>query len=338
MTTKRHTQSDIPLYPLRFEPIYQYRLWGGRRLANLLTAPLPGDDPIGEAWLLNDRDDHQSQVANGPLKGHTIEQLMERDSEQLLGKLAGHFRRFPLLLKFLDARDTLSVQVHPSDQQTHYLPAGETGKTEAWVVLEAGPESRIYAGLKPGTTADDLRQAITNRTVPDHLASFRPKPGDGIFLPAGTVHSLGDLVVFEIQENSDVTFRLYDWDHIDAKTGQRRALQINQAIDCIDFAQGVVGPVVPVVEARKPEQRERLFLCEQFGLWRLNGQSSFPVGAAGTPRVLVCIAGDGQLEHDGTQYAVSKGDVLLLPAVVGACVFQPCSAVNLLEISLPEGT
>ena len=101
------------------------------------------------------------------------------------------FRRFPLLLKFLDARDMLSVQVHPSDRQTDYLPAGETGKTEAWVVLEAGPESRIYAGLKPATTADNLRRAIANGAVADHLACFTPKPGDGVFLPAGTVHSLG---------------------------------------------------------------------------------------------------------------------------------------------------
>ncbi len=142
------TMNQIPLYPLRFEPIYQYRLWGGRRLADVLTAPLPGDGPIGEAWLLSDRDDHPSLVANGPLKGRTIGQLLKQWPEQLLGKLAGRFRRFPLLLKFLDARDMLSVQVHPSDRQTNYLPAGETGKTEAWVVLEAGPESRIYAGLK----------------------------------------------------------------------------------------------------------------------------------------------------------------------------------------------
>ena len=156
--------SQIPLYPLRFEPIYQYRLWGGRRLADLLTAPLPGDGPIGEAWLLSDRDDHPSRVADGPLKGLTIRQLLEQSPEQLLGKLAGRFQRFPLLLKFLDARDMLSVQVHPSDRQTDYLPAGEHGKTEAWVVLEAGPESRIYAGLNPGTTA---RRSAAGAGEPD---------------------------------------------------------------------------------------------------------------------------------------------------------------------------
>ena len=331
--------NPIPLYPLRFEPIYQYRLWGGRRLADVLTAPLPGDGPIGEAWVLSDRDDHQSPVANGPLKGRTIGQLLKQWPEQLLGKLAGRFRRFPLLLKFLDAHDMLSVQVHPSDRQTNYLPAGETGKTEAWVVLEAGTESRIYAGLKPATTADNLRRAIANGAVAEHLVCFTPKPGDGVFLPAGTVHALGgDVVVFEVQQNSDVTFRLYDWDHVDAKTGQRRALQVDQAIACIDFAQGAVGPVVPAVEEVKPVLRERLFCCEHFGLWRLRGESPFTVGAAGMPRVLVCLAGDGQLEHDNANYAVGKGDVLLLPAVVGACGFRPRSAVRLLELSLPEGT
>jgi mannose-6-phosphate isomerase len=150
------------LYPLRFQPIYQYRLWGGRRLAGVLTAPLPGEGPIGEAWVLSDRDDHASRVADGPLKGRTIAQLLEQFPEYMMGKLAGRFRRFPLLLKFLDAREMLSVQVHPADTHTDLLPAGETGKTEAWVVLEAGPESRIYAGLRPGTTEATLREAVAD--------------------------------------------------------------------------------------------------------------------------------------------------------------------------------
>jgi mannose-6-phosphate isomerase len=305
-------------------------------LANLLSAPLPGNGPIGEAWLLSDRDDHPSHVADGPLKGRTVGQLLEEFPEHLLGKLAGRFRRFPLLLKFLDAREMLSVQVHPTDAHTDLLPAGETGKTEAWVVLEAGTESRINAGLKPGATADVLRRAIADGTVADHLAYFTPKPGDGVFIPAGTVHSLGDVVVFEVQQNSDVTFRLYDWDHVDAKTGQHRPLQVEKAFACIDFAQGQVGPVAPTLEAMTPVERERLFQCEYFWLWRLRGQSPFTVGAAGVPRVLVCIAGDGQLEHGGATYAVGKSDVLLLPTMVGACAFQPRSEVSLLEISLPE--
>jgi mannose-6-phosphate isomerase len=266
--------------------------------------------------------------------------LLEQYPEQLLGKYAGRFSRFPLLLKFLDACEMLSVQVHPSDLQTNYIPPGEHGKTEAWVVLEAGPKSRIYAGLKPATKPDDLLQAIANRSVADHLSGFTPTPGDGIFLQAGTVHSLGDLVVFEVQENSDVTFRLYDWDRVDANTGRLRDLQVEEAIACIDYAQVDVGPVKPVVERTQPVLRERLFFCEHFGLWRLRGDAPFIVGAAGTPRAIVCLAGDGQLEYDGANYDVRQGDVLLLPAVVGACAFKPrnANAIDLLEISLQEGT
>jgi len=328
--------SHIPLYPLRFQPIFEYRLWGGRRLADLLAAPLPGDGPIGEAWVLSDRDDRASQVADGPLQGATIRQLLEQSPEQMLGKAAGRFQRFPLLLKFLDARDVLSVQVHPADGRTDLLPPGETGKTEAWVVLETGSKSRIYAGLQPGTTADVLRRALGDRKAADDLASFAPRPGDAIFIKAGTVHSLADVVVFEIQQNSDVTFRLYDWDRVDAKTGQPRALHVDQALACIDFSQRAIGPTAPVVESTTPVRRERLFDCEHFRLWRLRGEIPFTVGVAGAPRVLVCIDGAGQLEHGAGVHAVRKGDVLLLPAVVGPCAFRPRGAVNLLEIAMPE--
>jgi mannose-6-phosphate isomerase len=155
--------------------MYQYRLWGGRRLAELFTAPLPGDGPIGEAWVLSDREDHSSRLANGPLKGRTVGQLMHEFSEQLMGELAGSFRRFPLLLKFLDVHEMLSVQVHPGDERTDLLPPGETGKTEAWVVLEAGAASRIYAGLKPGTTEADLRNSLSGGTLSDILFASLPR-------------------------------------------------------------------------------------------------------------------------------------------------------------------
>ena len=208
-------------------------------------------------------------------------------------------------------------------RNTDLLPAGETGKTEAWVVLEAGPKSRIYAGLRPGVTEAGLRQAIANGGVADQLAYITPQPGDAVFIPAGTVHSLGgDIVVFEVQENSDVTFRLYDWDHVDAKTGKPRALQVDQALACVDFGGCAGGLVAPVVEATTPVERERLFHCEHFWLSRLHGDSPFTVGAAGVPRVLVCIEGAGQVEHGGATYAVGKGDVFLLPAVIGTVYFS----------------
>ena len=329
--------NQTPLYPLRFDPIYQYRLWGGRRLADLVSVPLPGDGPIGEAWVLSDRDDHQSKVANGPLKGETIGQLMEQHREQLMGKLAPRFSRFPLLLKFLDAREMLSVQVHPSDAYPELIPAGETGKTEAWVVIEAEKGSQIYAGLKPGTTAGGLQHSISSEAIADCLVGIVPKPGDAVFIPAGTVHTLGgDVVVFEVQQNSDVTFRLYDWGHVDAKTGKPRPLQVDQALACIDFEGSDGGLLAPRVETTMPVEREMLFDCKPFRLWRLLGAAPFPVGATGEPRVLVCIGGAGQLEHADIPYAVGKGDVWLLPAEVGACPFKPGGEVTLLEIAIPE--
>ena len=326
-----------PLYPLRFTPICQYRPWGGRRLAKLVSVPLPGDGPVGEAWLLCDREEHRSVVADGPLKGRTLTELLAQSPAEMMGTLAGRFDRFPLLLKFLDARDTLSVQVHPSDRQTRYLPTGERGKTEAWVVLETARECRIYAGLGSDTTADTLKASVINGTVSHQLACFTPKPGDAVLLPAGTVHTLGGLVVFEVQQNSDVTFRLYDWDHVDPRTGRRRPLHVAQALACIDFARGAVGPSVPVVETTAPVHRERLFACEHFTVWRLAGRAPFTVGATATPRILVCLAGSAVLTHGRATYPVAKGDVILLPASVGACSCKPGAGLALLEIALPAG-
>ena len=324
------------LYPLRFEPIYQYRLWGGRRLASLLSVPLPGDGPIGEAWVLSDRTDHQSQIANGPLKGQTLGQVMKQFSESLMGKLSSRFTRFPLLLKFLDAHEMLSVQVHPSDAHPDLIPAGDTAKTEAWVVVEAEKGSQIYAGLKSSTTPGSLSESLKDGTIAERLVSISPKSGDAVFVPAGTVHTLGkDVVVFEVQQNSDVTYRLYDWGHIDSVTKELRPLQVDQALACIDFGSRNSGLVTPRVETTRPVERERLFDCAAFLLWRVRGQAQFTVGAIAEPHVLVGIEGSGRIMHDGTPYAVGKGDVWLLPAEVGVCAFEPSGEATMLEIAIP---
>jgi mannose-6-phosphate isomerase len=252
--------------------------------------------------------------------------------------LSGQFGRFPLLLKFLDVSSTLSVQVHPSDAQTDLIPPGNTGKTEAWVVLEKGPQARIYAGLKHPSSAGALRQAIDAGDLPAQLASFTPQIGDAVLVRAGTVHSLRDVVVFEAQENSDVTYRLYDWDQLDPQTGQRRPLQVDQAMACIDFNRGPIQPVLPVAAMTKPELRERLVSCDHFAISRVTASSSFSVGVEGLPRVLVCLAGRGLIEYAGKCYSFGKGDVLLLPAAVGVCLCRPSGPVTVLELSLPGDT
>ena len=146
----------------------------------------------------------------------------------------------------------------------------------------------------------------------------------------------GDTVVFEIQQNSDVTFRLYDWDHVDAKTGQPRPLQIDQVLACVDFGESATGLETPFVESETPVLRERLFHCEHFWLWRLHGRAPFIAGSTNVPRVMVCVEGAGQIEYDGIGHTVGKGDVWLIPAEVGTCAFRPRDAVTLFEIALPE--
>ena len=230
----------------------------------------------------------------------------------------------------------LSVQVHPHDAQKDLIPEGDTGKTEAWVVLEADPKGRIYAGLKSHTSADDLRD-LTTKSADDHLASFKPKVGQGVLIQAGTVHSLGDgVMVFEVQENSDVTFRLYDWDHVDPTTGQKRDLQVDKALACVDFGQGEISPVTPAVETTAPVRREQYFDNPHFELWRTQSAAPFDVGAAGQPRVLVCVEGEGHVQYGGQDFDLERGGVTLLPAAVGACTFRPTSTATILEIAVPE--
>ena len=325
------------LCPLRFEPIFQYRLWGGRNLQEFMSTPLPGDGPYGEAWILSDRDDFSSVVADGPLKGQTLTELVKDFPEGMMGSRAKGHPRFPLLLKFLDCQEMLSVQVHPADTQTDLLPPGENGKTEAWVVLEAGPKSRIYEGLKPGATPEVMREAIKDKMVGTLLSSFTPERGDAVFIPAGTVHTLGNgVMVFEVQENSDVTFRLYDWDRVDAKTGKPRELHVDKGIASVDFSQGEGKPVDPVLDIASPVRREVLFQNDHFWTWRTVGDTPSTVGAPNEPRVLVCLDGTGQVEHNGAKFGIEKGGVMLLPAAVGKCRCLPSSSMTLLEIAIPE--
>lgn len=326
----------MSLYPLRFDPIYQYRPWGGRRLSDLMAAPLPADGPIGEAWILSDRDDQTSRVSNGPLRGHTIRRLLDHYPAEMMGD-GDWTGRFPLLLKFLDVSGALSVQVHPSDQQTGSLPAGETGKTEAWVVLAVGPEGLVYAGLDPGQNLATLTQAVADGSLAEHVSCFKPTPGDAVFVPAGVVHALRDVVVFEVQQNSDVTFRLFDWDRVDPRTGKLRSLQVEAALASIDFPQEPVSPAVATLDATTPARRERLLTVPQFALWRLQAGAPCTVGADREPRAVICIEGHGRIGPPDDAADVRPGDTWLLPADVGSTLLSPGQPMTVLEVGLGGG-
>ena len=328
------------MQPLTFQPLLKRIRWGGRRLPEFLGRPHPSPDPVGEAWVLSDVDGTASRVTNGPFAGATLRDLLARDPARVLGPAKAPHGRFPLLLKFIDARQELSVQVHPNDEQAHARTPGANGKTEAWVILDADPaRSRIYAGFRNGTTAEAFRRAMESKTVPDTLHAFTPKPGDCVFLDAGTVHAIGaHVLLFEVQQTCDITYRLYDWDRVDAKTGRPRDLHVDDGLACTDFGRGPSGPVAAYLEAEHPARRERLVGpdCKYFTLHRVAGSRPFPVGAAGHCRVLVVTDGRGALVHGRTETPLGTGSVVLLPAEVGAAEVRPDGPLTALECGLPE--
>jgi mannose-6-phosphate isomerase len=204
--------------------------------------------------------------------------------------------------------------------------------------MHAEPGSRIYAGLVPEATPAKIRTALAERKLDKLLSSFAPKPGDGVMLPAGTVHALGGgIVLFEVQQNSDVTFRLHDWDRIDVKTGKPRALHIEESLACVDFACGPATPVTPVPETTAPVRRERLFDCEFFRVWRLFAREPFPIGAEGTCRALVGIGGRATMKYRGGEMEFGPGAVVVWPAQLGVGECRPTVTEDfvLLEIALP---
>jgi mannose-6-phosphate isomerase len=329
----------VPLTPLRFAPIFKTALWGGVRLHHILNAP-PTTEPTAEAWLLSDHGNNQSVVADGPLQGTTLRQLMTNIPERLLGKQASSFERFPLLLKFIDAAKPLSIQVHPTDDLVRELePNGERrGKTEAWVILEATSDARIYAGLQPDTTDANLRASLAQEIgLENHVCQHLPQIDDCYFLQAGTVHAIGGgILLFEVQQTSDVTYRLSDWGRLDPTTGQPRELHLEKGLKCIDYT---LGPCLPVQSCNQEHNGllfDALVQCEYFSMDRWQAARPFTIGADGQCRVVVGVGGAGVLKYDGNDYPIRRGDVWLLPAEVGACECVPENHVTLLECGIPE--
>jgi mannose-6-phosphate isomerase len=328
---------NTPLYPLRFEPIFKTALWGGTRLRPMFGAA-SSPEATGEAWVLSDHGETHSRIANGPFKGITLHQLMREIPSRILGRPATGGERFPLLLKFIDAAQPLSVQVHPNDEQARRMAgSGNAGKSETWVIVHSEPDSVLYAGLRTGITRRALVSALQAGDVGTTLHSFQPQPGDCVFLPAGTVHAIGaGLLLFEVQQTSDITYRLHDWGRVDPKTGKPRELHVEQSLACIDFGRGPCGPVDVKCEAQGAATRDRLVACDYFTLERIRGSRPFGVGASGRCRIAVAIGGTGELQHAGERYPLRPGDVLLLPAEVGECRFIPTDEVTLLECGIPD--
>ena len=318
-------------YPLRFEPIFRRYLWGGRRLATLLSKPI-GRDNCAESWEVADRPEARSVVAAGPLAGRTLGELIRCHGPEILGR---HDPRpfFPLLVKFLDARDSLSIQVHPDDARAARLTPPDIGKTEAWVVIDAEPGGLVYAGLKPGVDRKTLHRETLRGNCLDCLHSFEPAAGDCIFLPAGTVHALGaGILIAEVQQPSDATFRLFDFNRVDAG-GKPRELHIDMALDAIDYDAGPVSPRAP--QPAELPHVERLVACEKFELARWKIDSPVQVGGDGRFHIFVGLDGECEVDRDATGGPLRRGATVLLPAAAGSVLFSPKAPTVLLHAYLP---
>lgn len=321
------------LYPLRFQPLFRRYVWGGRRLGHVLGKPIGPEADYAESWEVVDHGADQSVVLHGPLAGQSLHQLVQHYPEELLGKHSG-WTQFPLLFKFLDAQQNLSVQVHPSDRQACQMDPPDWGKTEAWVIVDAAPGSRIYAGLKRGFDRDALAREVARGTTSLCLHSFEPQAGDCVFVPAGVVHALGaGLLVAEIQQSSDTTFRLFDWNRL-AADGQPRPLHIEAALRTIDYERGPVNCQIPQPTGR-PESC-CLVRCDKFVLERWQIERPTVLGGDHRCHLLVILEGGLRVDPDPAQSTLPRGGTLLIPAACGALQLSPECPTTLLDVHLPD--
>jgi len=306
--------SGMDAYPLKSVPVFKPRIWGGRRLEEVLGKELPPGQKIGESWEIADLPEGQSTIGNGPLAGQTLGEVVRRHAEEIAGT-KNFPERFPLLVKFLDAQDVLSVQVHPDSETCRRMGTGAP-KTECWYIIQAEPGAVIYKGFREGVAKDRFAQAIHDGTAAELLAAVPVQPGQCHFIPAGTVHSLGaGLLIAEVQTPSDTTYRVFDWNRVD-DTGKSRPLHIAEALESIHFE--VTPDKLPITTVG------RLVDCEYFRVDKGHqARQCELLLARGCLRVLVFLTGGGMIVSRKTEPVEFKaGDCFIIPATFeGAAKF-----------------
>ena len=296
----------MKLYPFKFKPIFKERLWGGQRLREVFGKDLPANAKIGESWELADLPEDTSEIVNGPLAGKTIDAVIAEFGTAITGK-DDYQPPFPLLIKILDAEDVLSVQVHPDAATCKRTGKGQP-KTECWYIIDAQPGAVIYKGLKPGTTKSQFAKAIEDGTCADYLIKVSVKVGECHFLPSGTCHAIGaGLIIAEIQQPSDTTYRVFDWNRIDPATGQSRPLHVSEALEAIHFDSS--GDNLSVKDTG------RLAEADEFNVDKGHQMPGGDVLLSGQMKVLMILSGCGQITAEQTEPTeFEKGDTLLVPA------------------------
>ena len=320
------------LYPLTFHPVFKERVWGGRELERLFAKKLPPGAVIGESWEICDRPGDASVIANGPLAGKDIRWLMEHHAAEILGtaKPAAD-GRFPLLCKILDARDKLSLQVHPSAGQAAKLK-GEP-KTEMWFIADAAPAASLYVGLKRGVTRTEFEQRIADGSVAECFHRIPVRAGDTMFLPSGRVHAIGDgLVIFEIQQNSDTTYRVFDWNRV-GLDGKARELHVAQSLASIDFNDFEPQLVETKFEPDGKIQKRTLVKDPLFNVevWKLNPAVRSLLNP-GKLQVLAVTAGEIEIRSGSASADLAAGQFALIPASLEKADILASSEAALLRV------
>jgi len=307
--------------PLHFTPILMDRVWGGAKLASYLHEPMPNTGAIGEAWLISDHPSAESVVDDGPHKGRTLHDLITEDAEALLGRLAKLTPqgRFPLLLKILDAGTSLSVQVHPDDACAKRLAEPDVGKTEMWHVIQADTGSELVCGLDPNMDADGFRASVDRGGIEEAMTRFETVPGDSVFVPSGTVHAIGGgILLAEIQQNSDLTYRIYDYNR-PGPDGKLRELHLEKAAEAIHFGSSHAGKHNALkLPTEGVTTRSVLAACRHFAAerWDLNGL--YEHNTFGDSFHIILIAeGLAEIATAGRDTILGEGQAVLVPGNAG---------------------
>ncbi len=329
----------MKVHPLIFEPIFKPRIWGGRKLHSLLNKQLPEGAAIGESWEIADLEDDSSVVAQGPAKGSSIQDLVQEWGTELVGRAPLSADRFPLLIKFLDATETLSVQVHPDEATARRLGGRVRAKHEAWYVIDAEEDAFIYRGLRPGADLASLRPAVEQDRVETVLNRLSARKGHAYFLPAGTIHALGTgVVVAEVQTPSDVTYRLYDWKRMDPSTGSPRPLHLDQAMSCISTEPVPAQAEDPRHVASVWTSITSLIRCDSFVIERVRMVDGVVQPIPYQEMVIwIVLEGRGSLECADLSKPIlfGPGDTVLLPAELRDGRVKTLDNCMWLEVSVP---
>ena len=317
----------MKLYPLQFEPILKERIWGGEKLKTLLHKPITSNI-TGESWELSTVEGDVSIVANGEWKGKSLTELINSFPDEILGT-AVHIRfgkQFPLLFKYLDAREDLSIQVHPNDELAKKRH-NSFGKTEMWYIMQADDNARIIVGFKENSNSDEYLENLKNKTLLSILDNVKVQSGDIFFLETGTVHTIGaGIVVAEIQQTSDITYRLYDFDRVDAN-GNTRELHVDLALEAINYNK---------VESKKSyttnsNQSNSVVDCPYFTTNFIPLDGVISVSKSGeTFTVYMCVEGSFEIEYNNSKTQYIKGDTVLIPAAMNAFILN--GKASILEI------